>query len=109
MSGIALIGAIGAALGATPLDQAMCRVVRFAADGGRTEHPPTRPYVRPSPSGVSASSSSSGPGSSSVSVSSRSSGDESVSRIVQNGRSITTTYDSKGCTIVIDDRPAQGD
>lgn len=108
MIALAITASIAAASvsGLKPED-AQCRVVRFAADGARTETAPSRPYSRPS--GVSASETSSGRGSSRVSVSSSSSSDgATVVRASVDGRTITKTYDDKGCTVVIDERPEQG-
>jgi hypothetical protein len=88
-------------------DDAQCRIIRYAADGARTETAPSRTYSRPS--GVSVNEASSGRGSSRVSVSSSSSSDgATVVRASVDGRTITKTYDDKGCTVVIDERPDQG-
>ena len=86
-----------------------CRIIAYAADGTRTETSPSRPYSRPTAVGMKTSSG--GGGSSHVSVSSSSSsssGGASVVRASIDGRTITKTYDDKGCTVVIDARPDQG-
>jgi hypothetical protein len=88
-------------------EDAQCRIVRIAADGGRTEIPASRPYSRPS--SVTVSASSDGGASQSVAASSStSSGGATVVRSRVNGRTIIKTYDPAGCTIVIDERPGQG-
>jgi hypothetical protein len=104
----AAILAAASAPGLSPED-AQCRILAYAADGTRTETPPSRPYSRPS--AVSMNSTSEGRGSSHVSVSSSSSassGGASVVRATTDGRTITKTYDDKGCTVVIDARPDPG-
>ena len=98
--------------GAVGIDPAMCRVIHFAADGARTETAPRKPYRRPQSVAVR-SSSSGGTSSSAVSVSSSSStsgdgGGRGETRANINGRQISATYDPQGCTVVIDERPAQG-
>jgi hypothetical protein len=108
MIALAITASIAAASvpGLKPED-AQCRIIRFAADGTRTEIAPSRPYSRPS--GISVNEASSGRGSSRVSVSSSTSSDgASVVRTSVDGRAITKTYDDKGCTVVIDERPEQG-
>jgi hypothetical protein len=99
---------VAASTSALDPEDAQCRIVTYAADGARTETPPSRPYSRPS--AVSMRSASRDPGSSHVSVSSSSSsgGGESVVRGRLDGRAITKTYNDKGCTVVIDERPEQG-
>jgi len=89
-------------------EDAQCRVVRYAADGPRTETAPSRPYSRPA--GAVASAHSAGGAASSVSVSSSSSSHgPTVVRTRAGGRAITKTYDDTGCTIVIDERPSEGE
>ncbi|CAN7271373.1 hypothetical protein LJR219_001221 [Phenylobacterium sp. LjRoot219] len=114
MAGLTLAASILAAAeftGAPDPQDAQCRVVRYAADGSRQETPPSRPYSRPS--GVHVSSSASGGharSSTSVSASSSSSGGgASVVRSESDGRSITKTYETDGCTVVIDARPVRGE
>ena len=98
---------IQAAIGADP---AMCRVVRFTADGARTEQAPTRPFRPSAGRSVSVRSSGSGGSATSVSSSSASSGGSatSSSRVVRDGVAITFDQDKQGCRVVIDERPAQG-
>jgi hypothetical protein len=108
MHGLVLAGWIAAAAGAgLAQEDAQCRVVRYAADGERTETPPSPPYKRPP--GVAVSAHSTGGSASSVAVSSSSSSSgPSVVRSRVGKRTITKTYDDAGCTVVIDERPDQG-
>lgn len=92
-----------------------CRVVRILPSGRRLVTPPTeRPGRPPSSVGASAASSSSSSSASGVSVASRSSGRGSHASASaststgRRGRTVTTTHDDNGCTVVIDDRPGQG-
>lgn len=89
-----------------------CRVIRFDQDGRRTETAPTVAHVSGAGS-AQARASANGHGSASVSVSASSSSDGSShasasSRTDGRGRKITTTHNQDGCTIVIDERAAQG-
>ncbi|MDP3172887.1 MAG: hypothetical protein Q8M88_00455 [Phenylobacterium sp.] len=89
-----------------------CLVIRYAADGQRMERAPTRPYEGPPSAAVSANSVHRGSGgsssSSSVSASSSSAGGQVVLSTTADGRSVTRTYHQKGCTVVVDERPARG-
>lgn len=104
MLSIALIAALSAAEIETAIgiDPAMCRVVRYSADGSRSEQPPTRAFTPPSSNTVSVRSQGAGASSSSVSVSSGAGSGQS--RAAVDGRTITATYDQKGCHLVIDER-----
>lgn len=113
--------ALGSALIAPPLERqatdGWCTIIRYAPDGRRTQH-----FGDPSPFGVrvqagrgaghvSATSRSNGSGSSTASVSAstqrgaRSS--SSTSTVTgHGGRTVTTQTNNTGCTVIIDDRPA---
>ena len=86
-----------------------CRVVRYLSNGRRIERPPTR-GAHHRPAGLSAHVTSSAPGAAagvSVSSSSRGSGHATATASSSSGprgRSVTTTHDENGCTVVIDDR-----
>jgi hypothetical protein len=94
-----------------------CRVVRILTDGRRIETLP-RPGVAPSstPRSVSVSASSRGGDSSrsTVSASSSSSGSalssafSTSSSVNGQGRTVSTTQNEEGCTVVIDERAAPG-
>jgi hypothetical protein len=95
--------------------QDRCTIIRYAADGRRTEsfgYPAdfgVDVQVRGGPGHASASARSNGSSSSSVSMSSSTRGDarSSSSASFRDGdRTVTTHTDDKGCTVVIDDRPA---
>ena len=116
MAGLILAAAILSADVAQALDpqDKQCRVVHYAADGARHDIPPSRPYVRPPAVAASARSSGEGEGEarSSTSVSASSSGSGNASAVVRTqsgGRTITKTYDNKGCTVVVDDRQVRGE
>lgn len=97
-----------AALAASP---PLCRQTHYTADGQVIES------MRPDPGNTSASSASahasgSNSASSSVSVSSSSDGRSRSSSVTQDDgahRSVTVRRDGDTCTIVIDDRPMEGE
>lgn len=114
MAGLILAAAILSADVARALDpqDKQCLVVHYAADGARREAPPSAPYTRPRGAAASARSSGGGEARSSTSVSAGASGAGEASAVVRTqsgGRTITKTYDNKGCTVVVDDRPARGE
>ena len=92
-----------------------CEVVRIAADGTRSVTPPIRPKAKsgdgsgPAAASVSARSSGSSSSSSSVRASSRSGpegGSAFATSTTNDGRrTVTTTRNAEGCTVVIDERP----
>lgn len=108
---VTLLSAADVARALDPQD-AQCRVVYYAPDGARSETPPSRPYARPPGASASVSSSGAGQASASSSVAASSSGrggGSAVARTQSDGRTITKSYDNQGCTVVVDDRRAQGD
>lgn len=121
IAAVLMIGA-GSAHGAASPDLAIdddCEVVRIAADGSRTVTPPVRPKARSGAghgsagASVSARSSGSSSASSSVRASSRSGADgasASATSTTDDGRrTVTTTRNADGCTVVIDERPNRGE
>lgn len=109
---------------ATPTPAGQCRRIHYAADGTVSETFVPESEADGTTVSTSARTSSQGAGSahSSVSVSSSSHGStsnaaghqqssSSSSSSSSNGmhRSVTVTRNNDGCTIVIDDRPPQGD
>ncbi|HVK42540.1 MAG TPA: hypothetical protein VM471_08680 [Phenylobacterium sp.] len=117
IAAVLMIGA-GSAQGAATSDLSIdddCEVVRIAGDGTRTVTPPVRPTAKsrtnagPATASVSARSSGSSSSSSSVRASSRSGaeGGSAVATSTTNDgrRTVTTTRNAEGCTVVIDERP----
>ena len=113
--------AAAVAFGGGPADAALevqadptCRVVRFLPSGRQIVTPPTQRFRGAGPSRTSSASASASAGSSAgVSVSSRSSGGGQASASAststgRRGRTVTTTHDENGCTVVIDDRAGPG-
>ena len=90
-----------------------CRVVRYLPNGRRLERPPS-PGAQRRASAISAHAASAlGGASAGVSVSSSSRGPGYASAAASSsggrkGRTVTTTHDENGCTVVIDDRGARG-
>jgi hypothetical protein len=85
----------------------LCRQVHYRADGTVRES-----WVKESAVGsVSAQNKGQGAASSSVSVSSRGGTSHSSASSSVDGerRSVSISRDEKGCTIIIDERPARGD
>lgn len=113
-----LIATASAMLGApseSGAAQERCTIVRYAADGRRTEsfgYPAdfgVDVQVRGGPGHSSASARSSGSSSSSVSASSSTRGaarSTSTTSVSDGDRTVTTHNDDNGCTVVIDDRAA---
>jgi hypothetical protein len=88
-----------------------CTVVRILPSGRRVVTPPNERPHRRGPAHATASAS--GAGSASASASSYSSSDgptsaSATSKSGRPGRTVTTTQDNNGCTVVIDDRRSRG-
>lgn len=94
------------------VDAEGCRVIRYTADGRRTETSPGG--VRRGAPGAAAASVATGGASarSTVRASSSSRGGgtavATATSIDAQGRTITTTHDQDGCTVTIDERTVQG-
>lgn len=95
--------------------QDRCTVIRYAADGRRTESQgdpadfgvDVRTNRNPGSSSISVRSSGSGSSSVSASASSRGGARSTSSASFQDGeRTVTTHTDNGGCTIIVDERPA---
>lgn len=92
-----------------------CRVVRILPSGRRLVTPPRQTYAGRGAAGaaVSVAGASARGSASSTSVSSRSSGAGQVAASAstssgRRGRTVTTTHDQNGCTVVVDDRAGRG-
>ena len=88
-----------------------CTVVRILPSGRRIVKPPTEPHRRHMPGHAAAVASGGASAGASVSSWSGGSGRASASSSTRSGgriRTVTTTHDENGCTVVIDDRRRRG-
>ena len=113
----AALSSAGAATSAPVEVSPQCRTVRLTEDGRRIEAPAKSGVGSPARTGAAAAARASAVGASSrssVSASSSSRGARfsavaTSTTTDADGRTITITHDSKGCTVVVDERELYGD